>query len=117
MDVDPFRYENIDILSNILYVKEKQNELGKLAITCFENDKYIPETCCVLGNYYSLIGDHESAAKYFQRAISLDKNFLAAYTLLGHEFLELKNVTSAIQAYNQAVKINKKDFRAWYGLG
>ena len=23
LDIDPFRYENIDILSNILYVKEK----------------------------------------------------------------------------------------------
>lgn len=56
MMLDPYRYENIDILSNILYVKEKRNELGKLAIECFENDKYIPETCCVLGNYYSLIG-------------------------------------------------------------
>lgn len=62
---DPYRYENIDTLSNILYVKENFNELGKLAISCFENDKYIPETCCVIGNYYSLIGDHIKAAKYF----------------------------------------------------
>jgi anaphase-promoting complex subunit 8 len=115
--LDPFRYENIDILSNILYVKEKQNELGRLAINCFENDKYLPETCCVLGNYYSLIGDHPKAALFFQRAIALDRNFLAAYTLLGHEYLEIKNVTSAIEAYNSAVQINKKDFRAWYGLG
>lgn len=107
---DPYRYENIDILSNILYVKEKQNELGRLAITCFTNDKYIPETCCVVGNYYSLIGDHMKAALYFSRAIDLDKNFLPAYTLLGHEYLELKNVTKAIEAYNRAVRINKRDY-------
>lgn len=62
---DPYRYENVDTLSNILYVKENFNELGKLAINCFENDKYTPETCCVIGNYYSLIGDHIKAAKYF----------------------------------------------------
>ena len=80
---DPFRFENMDILSNILYVKEKHNELGKLAIRCFEIDKYSPETCCVLGNYYSLIGEHTQAAAQFQRAIQLDKNFLAGYTLLG----------------------------------
>lgn len=115
--LDPFRYENLDILSNILYVKEKQNELGKLAISCFENDKFLPETNCVLGNYFSQIGKHEKAVKYFQRAILLDRNFLAAYTLLGHEYLELKNITQAILAYNTAVKINKKDYRAWYGLG
>ena len=77
----------------------------------------MPETCCVLGNYYSLVGNHVQAAKYFQRAISLDRTFLPAYTLLGHEYLELKNVTSAIEAYNNAVQINKNDFRAWYGLG
>ena len=114
---DPFRFENMDILSNILYVKEKHNELGKLAIRCFEIDKYSPETCCVLGNYYSLIGEHSQAAAQFQRAIMLDKNFLAGYTLLGHEFLELKNLPSAIEAYNSALRVNKKDYRAWYGLG
>ena len=84
---DPFRFENMDILSNILYVKEKHNELGKLAIRCFEIDKYSPETCCVLGNYYSLIGEHAKAANQFKRAISLDKNFLAGYTLLGNFLL------------------------------
>jgi len=115
--LDPFRSENLDILSNILYVKENQNDLGKLSLNCFENNKYCPETCCVLGNYYSLIGDHTKAAIYFKRAISLDRNFLAAYTLLGHEYLELKNIASAIEAYNDAVQINSKDFRAWYGLG
>lgn len=91
MDMDPFRYEQTDIISNILYVKGNLNELGKLAIICFENDKYIPETCCVLGNFYSSMGDHINSAKYFQRAIQLNRNFLAAYTLLGHELLELKN--------------------------
>ena len=115
--LDPFRSENLDILSNILYVKENQNDLGKLSLNCFENNKYCPETCCVLGNYYSLIGDHTKAAVYFKRAINLDRNFLAAYTLLGHEYLELKNIASAIEAYNDAVQINSKDFRAWYGLG
>lgn len=80
---DPFGLENVDILSNILYVKEKHNELGKLAIRSFEIDKYSPETCCVLGNYYSLIGEHAQAAAQFQRAIRLDKRFLAGYTLLG----------------------------------
>jgi anaphase-promoting complex subunit 8 len=80
---DPFRLNNMDVLSNILYVKEKHNELGKLAIRCFEIDKYSPETCCVLGNYYSLIDEHSKAAAQFQRSVSLDPNFLSGYTLLG----------------------------------
>lgn len=114
---DPYRVESMDIFSNILYVKEKNNELGQLAICCFENDKYIPETCCVLGNYYALISEHEKAVRQFKRAIMLDYKFLEVYTLLGHEYLELKNLMSSIEAYNSAVQINPKDYRAWYGLG
>lgn len=116
-DNDPFRMESMDIFSNILYVREQNNELGQLAIAAFETDKYIPETCCVLGNYYALISEHEKAVKQFKRAIMLDYRFLEVYTLLGHEYLELKNLMSAIEAYNSAVQINPKDYRAWYGLG
>lgn len=36
---------------------------------------------------------------------------------MGHEFLELKNISSAIVSYRNAVDIDPKDFRAWYGLG
>lgn len=36
---------------------------------------------------------------------------------MGHEFMELKNTNSAIQSYRQAVDVNSRDFRAWYGLG
>lgn len=114
---DPFRYENTDVLSNLLYVKENHNELGRLALLSFENDKYLPETCCVLGNYYSLVGERVKAAQHFKRAIALDRAFLPAYILLGHELLELKNVPASIESYNAAVQLNAKDYRGWYGLG
>lgn len=54
---------------------------------------------------------------YFQRALRLNPNFLAAWTLIGHEYVELKNTGAAIEAYRQAVDINPRDYRAWYGLG
>ena len=31
-------------------------------------DKYRPETCCVIGNYYSLKGEHEKAVRLRVRA-------------------------------------------------
>lgn len=31
--------------------------------------------------------------------------------------MELKNTNAAIQSYRQAVEVNRRDFRAWYGLG
>jgi anaphase-promoting complex subunit 8 len=117
MEIDPYRYENMDTYSNILYIKENQGELANLALRVFYNNKYAPETCCVVGNYYSLMGDHLKAVINFRKALKLDRNCLAAWTLMGHEYLEMKNIAGAIEAYRNAIEIDPKDFRAWYGLG
>jgi len=53
---------------------------------------------------------------YFKRATQLDRNFLPAWILMGHEYLELQNVTKAIESYRMAVQLDPKDYRAWYGL-
>ncbi|EFN59736.1 hypothetical protein CHLNCDRAFT_133336 [Chlorella variabilis] len=114
---DPHRIEGMDIYSNILYVKEEFAALSALAHRCAGADKYRPETCCVIGNYYSLRGMHERAVQYFRRALRLNPAYLAAWTLMGHEFVELKNPPAAIEAYRHAVDVNPRDYRAWYGLG
>uniref|UniRef100_A0A8C1VUL4 CDC23 (cell division cycle 23, yeast, homolog) n=1 Tax=Cyprinus carpio TaxID=7962 RepID=A0A8C1VUL4_CYPCA len=84
---DPFRIENMDTFSNLLYVRSMKPELSYLAHNLVEIDKYRVETCCVIGNYYSLRSQHEKAALYFQRALK------------------------------HAIEVNKRDYRAWYGLG
>jgi anaphase-promoting complex subunit 8 len=117
IQIDPFRFENMDLYSNILYIKENYGDLAHLAYKVFHNDKYRPESCCVIGNYYSLRGDHAKAVLYFNRALKLDNKFLSAWTLMGHEYLEMKNISAAINSYRTAVDIDPKDFRAWYGLG
>ncbi len=61
--------------------------------------------------------EHHKSVNYFQRALKLNPNYLQAWTLMGHEFMELKNTTSAIQSYTNAIELNPKDYRAWYGLG
>lgn len=109
--------DGVDIFSNILYVKEDRVQLSLLANKCIKVDKYRLETCCVIGNYFSLRGQHEQALSYFQRALRINRNYLSAWTLMGHEFLEMTNTAAAVEAYRRAVDINPKDFRAWYGLG
>ena len=94
----------MDTYSNILYIKESQGELANLALKCFNNNKYTSETCCVIGNYYSLLGEHLKAVIYFRKALKLDRNCLAAWTLMGHEYLEMKNIAGAIDAYRNAVE-------------
>ncbi|XP_070541258.1 cell division cycle protein 23 homolog [Ptychodera flava] len=114
---DPFMLDHMDIFSNLLYVKEMKPELGYLAHKCCEIDKYRVETAHVIGNFYSMRSQHEKAALYFQRALKLNPQYLAAWTLLGHEYMEMKNTSAAIQAYRQAIEVNRRDYRAWYGLG
>ncbi|KAF4077489.1 hypothetical protein AMELA_G00208740 [Ameiurus melas] len=114
---DPFRIENMDTFSNLLYVRSMKPELSYLAHSLVEIDKYRVETCCVIGNYYSMRCQHEKAALYFQRALKLSPRCLGAWTLMGHEYMEMKNTSAAIQAYRHAIEVNKRDYRAWYGLG
>jgi Tfp pilus assembly protein PilF len=55
------------------------------------------------GNHYSLRAEHEKAVKYFRRATQLDRTYLSAWTLMGHEYVEMKNSHAAIEAYRRAV--------------
>jgi len=114
---DPYRLDNMDTLSNLLYVKEMKVELAYLAQQASEIDKYRVETCCVIGNYYSLRSEHQKAVLYFQRALRLNPQYLSAWTLMGHEYMEMKNTNAAIQSYRQAIEVSRRDYRAWYGLG
>jgi anaphase-promoting complex subunit 8 len=83
---------------------ENLADLSHLAHTVVRINKYCPESCCVVGNLYSLRGMHERAVVYFQRALRLDPKYLSAWTLMGHEYMELHNTAAAVQAYRTAGK-------------
>lgn len=110
---DPHRLEGMDTYSNILYVKECRAELSYLAHNAMRNNKYSAEACCIVGNYYSMKAYHAKAIRYFQRALRLNRRYLSAWTLMGHEFVEMKNIPAAIEAYRKAVDISPRDYRAW----
>jgi anaphase-promoting complex subunit 8 len=113
----PYRLDSMDIYSNILYVNEDSVALSQLAHTAVVVDKYRAETCCIVGNYYSLKQQRAKAIQYFQRALRMDRNFTSAWTLMGHEYVEWKRTPKAMEAYRRAVQITPTDYRAWYGLG
>lgn len=114
---DPYSLDHFDGFANVLFVMGKRAKLGYLAQTAATIDPYRKESQIAIGNYYSLRGNHTSAINAFRLALQLDRNYLAAWTLIGHEFVELKNTQAAIDAYRRAVDVNPRDFRAWYGLG
>ncbi|CRK25733.1 hypothetical protein BN1723_018230, partial [Verticillium longisporum] len=96
---------------------ELRPKLAFIAHLCSNIDRFRPESCVVVGNYYSLLSMHEKAVQYFRRALTLDRTCLSAWTLMGHEYVELKNTHAAIESYRRAVDVNRRDYRAWYGLG
>ena len=113
----PFRLNALDHYSNILYVLQDRPKLSFLAHVATSTDKFRPETCCIVGNYYSLCSQHEKAVMYFRRALILDKNYTKAWIMMGHEYVEMKNTHAAIESYRRAVELNRKEYTGWYGLG
>jgi anaphase-promoting complex subunit 8 len=47
--VDPYRVDDIDIFSNILYVTDNRLKLSRLAHDFLALDKDRPEVCCLVG--------------------------------------------------------------------
>jgi len=138
---DKFNLDFMEPFSHVLYVKEDRSRLSFLAHNAVNIDKYRSETCLIVGNFYSLRSDHEKAITYFKRALRLNPNNATTWILLGHEYLEMKTINTAIEAYRRAigsfpavaainypfpqlrtfpsmsVDTNPRDYRAWYGLG
>ena len=48
-DNDPYRLDDMDILSNMYYVNGQRTELAHLAHHCTQIDRFRVETCCVVG--------------------------------------------------------------------
>ena len=115
--IDPYRIESLELYSNLLYVKDDLLTLAELSNSLSSIDKFRPETLSVLGNFYSLNKKHEEAIEQFIMALRFNSQFNFAWTLIGHEFVELDNIPAAIAAYTKAYEINPRDFRALYGLG
>jgi anaphase-promoting complex subunit 8 len=108
----------------MLYVMGKKAKLGQMAHEYAQVNKNRAEVCCLIGksrqsdgffvkltsnttlrsgNYYSAREEHTKAIQYFRRSLLLNRDYLPAWTLLGHEFVELKNSHAAIEAYRRAI--------------
>jgi len=67
--VEPYRLEGMEYYSTCLWHLKKQVELCFASNHALEKSLFAPETWCVVGNCYSLQKEHETALKYFSRAI------------------------------------------------
>lgn len=114
---EPYRMQGLELLSSALWHLRKDKELSSLAQQVVEMDRFAPEAWCVLGNACSLQKEHESALRFFQRALQLDPTFTYAHTLCGHEHVATEDMDKAMRCFRAALLCNSRHYNAWYGLG
>jgi anaphase-promoting complex subunit 8 len=115
-ELDPYRIGGTDTYSNVLYVLGENTELALLAQRTALHSPNASETHCIQGNLYSSEGRHAAAVGAFKRALVAKRDCESAWTLMGHEHVELRQTDEAVKCYRHAVDINPRDYRAWYGL-
>ncbi|XP_019763523.1 cell division cycle protein 27 homolog isoform X1 [Dendroctonus ponderosae] len=114
---DPHRLECMDIYSTALWHLQKEVALSALAHDLINTNRNHPITWCVSGNCFSLHKEHDTAIKFFQRAVQVDPKFHYAYTLLGHEYITTEELDKAMSCFWNAVRINPRHYNAWFGVG
>lgn len=115
--LEPYRIEGMEIYSTTLWHLQKEVTLSALAQDLVETDRTSPQAWCATGNCFSLQKEHDTAIKFFQRAVQVGQSFTYAYTLLGHEYVLTEELDRAMSCFRQAVRTDSRHYNAWYGIG
>lgn len=117
--LSPRRPQFLEYYSTCLWHLKKDVECAHLAHQALLHWglRSAPETWCILGNSFSLQKEHETAIKFFKRAIALDPLFAYAYTLCAHEYVANEKFEKAVPMFEQALALDPAQYNAWWGLG
>ncbi|KAF2673637.1 TPR-like protein [Microthyrium microscopicum] len=113
----PSRTEDMELYSTVLWHLKKDVDLSFLSHELIEVDRLSPQAWCVLGNAFSLQGEHDQAVKCFKRATQLDPKFAYAFTLAGHEHVANEEFDKALMSFRNAISADNRHYNGWYGLG
>lgn len=114
---EPFRQQLMEIYSTDLWHLQRDTLLSMLAQDLMGHDKTSAVTWCVAGNCYSALKEHDTAIKFFNRAIQVDPDFAYSYTLLGHELVVTEELEKALGCYRKAIHKDPRHYNAWFGIG
>lgn len=114
---EPFRLQYMEIYSTDLWHLQKEVLLSMLAQDLMQHNKTSAITWCVAGNCFSALKEHDTAIKFFNRAIQIDPDFPYSYTLLGHELVVTEELEKALSCYRKAIHRDSRHYNAWFGIG
>lgn len=114
---EPFRLQFMEIYSTDLWHLQKDAQLSVLAQDLMQHNKTSAVTWCVAGNCFSALKEHDTAIKFFNRAIQMEPEFPYSYTLLGHELVVTEELEKALTCYRKAILKDPRHYNAWFGIG
>ncbi|KAL7416080.1 hypothetical protein BDY24DRAFT_337601 [Mrakia frigida] len=115
--IDPFRLQDMDIFSTLLWHLHDTLSLAHLSQELISIDRLSPQAWIAVGNSFSLQKEHDEAMRCFRRASQLDPRCAYASTLSGHEAVSMEEFDRGIAFFETAVRIDRRHFNAWYGMG
>ncbi|CAB3998814.1 cell division cycle 27 homolog [Paramuricea clavata] len=115
--LDPYCLKGMELYSTTLWHLQKEVALSALAQDLVETERVCAEAWAATGNCYSLQKEHDTAIKFFQRAVQVDPCFTYAYTLLGHEYVLTEELDRAMSCFRSAIRTDPRHYNAWYGVG
>lgn len=115
--LDPYYLKGMEIYSTTLWHLQKEVALSALAQDLVETERVCAEAWAATGNCFSLQKEHDTAIKFFERAVQVDSSFTYAYTLLGHEYVLIEELDRAMSCFRSAIRKDPRHYNAWYGIG
>lgn len=109
--------QSMDIYSLVLYHLNRQDELSALAQELLNIDPEALETHLTIGNLFSLNSSPSIALRSFRRACLRAPSYAYSFTLAGHECLALSQPLKALRFFRQAVRVNRRHWNGWSGIG
>ncbi|CAG0880265.1 unnamed protein product [Darwinula stevensoni] len=116
-EVAPYHLEGLEHYSTGLWHLQNEKALAALASSLLSTWKKDSQSYCAAGNCFSLQKEHETAIKFFQRAVQVSPRCAYAYAQLGHEYVLIDALEKALRCFQSAISIDKRSYTAWYGIG
>lgn len=112
----PLRTEYLDIYSTCLWHLQREVELSALARELVSRDRRCATAWLVAGNCFSLHKEHDTAVRFFRRAVQLQPDRPYSHTLLGHEYVATEETDKALACFRSAVRLDPRHYNAWFGI-